>query len=155
MTEQPRRSHRRTTGLKIFQANVAGVGEYQDTALSLAWKGGFDIVLIQEVWTRWDNNAGRRQTKNHPGYITYNPINDWREARPYVIIYVRISPNLPSKQLAPPGLETEYICWIEVCGYTIVNVYRRAAADVAIETLQKWGSPPPRTIIAGDFNATH
>lgn len=155
MVDGPRRSHRRNTGLKIFQANVGRSGPTQDTALSLAWEGGFDVVLIQEPYAQWDNNAGRRQTKNHPGYQAYNPLNDWRGARPSVLTYVRISPNLPSKQLSPPDLENGCVCWIEVCGYTIVNIYRRAADDTTTETLTKWGQPPPRSIIAGDFNAVH
>ncbi|PNP37020.1 hypothetical protein TGAMA5MH_11080 [Trichoderma gamsii] len=155
MNDRPRRSRRRNTGLKIFQANVGKVGPWQDVALSLAWKGGFDIVLIQEPYTRWDKTANRRQTVNHPGYQAYNPLNDWREARPSVLTFVRISPNLPSKQLSPPGLENGCVCWVEVCGYTVVNIYRRASEDITTETLTKWGRPPPRTIIAGDFNATH
>lgn len=155
MEDPPRRSHRRNKGLKIFQANVGRSGPYQDVALSLAWEGGFDIVLIQEPYARWDNNAGRRQTKTHPGYNAYNPLNDWRAGRPSVLTFIRISPNLPSRQLSPPGLEDGCVCWVEVCGYTVVNVYRRAAEDTATPTLTKWGTPPPRSIIAGDFNAVH
>ena len=155
MNSRPRRSRRRKTGLKIFQANVGKNGPYQDVALSLAWEGGYDIVLIQEPYAEWDRTSNRRQTKNHPGFQAYNPLNDWRDARPSVLTFVRISPNLPSKQLSPPGLENGCVCWVEVCGYTIVNIYRRASEDTTTETLIKWGSPPPRSIIAGDFNATH
>ncbi|KAL7918250.1 Endonuclease/exonuclease/phosphatase [Trichoderma austrokoningii] len=130
-------------------------GPYQDVALSLAWEGGYDIVLIQEPYAEWDQNSNRRQTKNHPGFQTYNPLNDWRAARPSVLTFVRISPDLPCKQLSPPGLENGCVCWIEVCNYTIVNIYRRASEDTTTETLTKWGTPPPQSIIAGDFNATH
>ncbi|KAL7940375.1 Endonuclease/exonuclease/phosphatase [Trichoderma barbatum] len=130
-------------------------GAYHDTALSLAWEGGFDIVLIQEPWTKWDAADKRRLTKNHPGYQAFNPINDWRETRPSVLTYTKISANLPSKQLTPIGLENGCICWVSVCGYTVVNVYRRAADDISTDILKKWGKPPPKSIIAGDFNAKH
>lgn len=128
---------------------------YHGTTPSLAWEDGFDIVLIQEPWTRWDSADKRRLIKNDPGYQAFNPINDWRETRPLILTYTKKSPNLPSKQLTPPGLENGCICWVSVCGYTVVNVYRRATEDITTDILKKWGRPPPKSIIAGDFNAKH
>lgn len=155
MTDEPRRDHRKNSGLKIFQANVGHNDAYHGNALSLAWEDGFDIILIQEPWTKWDAATARRLTINHPGFQAFNPLNDWKDTRPSVLTYTRISANLPSKQLAPPGLENGCVCWVSVCGYTIVNVYRRAAEDITTDILRRWGKPPAKTIIAGDFNAKH
>ena len=60
--------------LKIFQANVAKIGNYHDVALNLAWEKAFDIVLIQEPYA--ESKKGKKMTKTYPGFLFFSPIED-------------------------------------------------------------------------------
>ena len=139
--------------LKIFQANVAKTGSYHDVALNLAWEKAFDIVLVQEPYAEFKEEK-KKITKSHPGFLLFSPIGDWTESLPDVLTYVRIDPSLLAiqTQLASPR---RGMCWVEVNGVTIANIYRRAGDQAATTRLLDQGPLPSKYLIAGDFNAIH
>ena len=81
----------RQKSLQIYQANVAKTPEAHDIALVLADAEKFDIVLLQEPWTKWEDR--RYETKTHPSYRTFCPITYWNSTstRPRVMTYIRYS----------------------------------------------------------------
>ncbi|KAI1097229.1 Endonuclease/exonuclease/phosphatase [Jackrogersella minutella] len=143
---------KRKMHLTVFQANVGKKGESHDTALSTAWKEEADVVLIQEPWTDALLRPGRRLTKTHPGYVTFSPVEKW-ENHPYVMSYVWIGDDLRCEQLRPFIFSD--ICVVQVNDVTLCNIYRHQAKEnEVLDMLEGW-SQPPRTVIAGDFNAVH
>ena len=53
-------SNNRKQTLRIYQANIGKVPEAHDIALALADTEKFDIVLLQEPWTKWVSRPNMR-----------------------------------------------------------------------------------------------
>jgi hypothetical protein len=65
--------------------------------------------------------------------------------------YVRRRPDLLSDQFQPAV--SRALLWLTVNDVTVVNVCQQLFHDAALETLLRW--PPPRCLVAGDFNVKH
>lgn len=79
---------RRSTDLRIYQANVNHSSPCHDSALSLAYNNNYDIIALQEPWVHPD--LSKRRTKSHPNYQAYAPLSQWT-SRPRVLFYARKS----------------------------------------------------------------
>ena len=140
------------TTLRIYQANIGKIPEAHDIALALADIEKFDVVLLQEPWTKWED--GRCETKTHPSYKAFSPIPFWdsTSTRPRVMTYIRNSLSLDTNQTSP--FISRDMIWITVSDITILNIYRDPAVRNTLEQLLSWPIPE-KCIIAGDFNARH
>ncbi|KAH7053453.1 Endonuclease/exonuclease/phosphatase, partial [Macrophomina phaseolina] len=132
-----------------MQVNTHKSGPVQDVALNLAWEAQADVLTVQEPWAYL--RKGRRLTKNHPGFDTFAPQDDW-SMPPRVLIYVRKTLSLQSFQIRP--FDTPNACVVEVNSITIANVYKPPRTDAPLAELEAW-EPPQNTVVAGDFNAVH
>lgn len=154
-TQRPRRPHgrRRQKLLKIAQGNVGKRSPAHTAYLQLAWESGADIVLVQEPWVSIDGSC---LINNHPGYNTYVPVDYWYSlsTRPRVITYVKKGNRYTAQQSRP--WVTRDILWLNVNGLNVTNVYRppNEPNSEATEILLNY-IPPPRCVVAGDFNAKH
>ena len=101
---------------------MAKISEAHDIALALADVENFDIVLLQEPWTKWED--GRCETKTHPAYRTFSPITFWNSTltRPLVMTYIRYNLEVDANQIRPQ--ETRDMLWVTTNDITIVNIYR-------------------------------
>ncbi|KAF4471945.1 reverse transcriptase [Fusarium albosuccineum] len=121
-------------------------------ALSLAYAGEYDVVLLQEPWVSSDSQEEHR-TITHPAYDTYSPCLTWEEkTRPRVMTYLSRRGKLTADQLCP--LQTRDALWIQIGDLVIVNFYRDAKDDTTTDFLLQW-SIPNKCVIAGDFNSRH
>lgn len=142
--------------LRFLQANVGRGGSSHLILLQAAFQGKYDVIFVQEPWTKTVNL--KNVTKSHPAYVTFTPPNrDWKNARPRVLTYVRKKSYLRPVQLdsghSPDiiALRLQSSPLIE-----IINVYRQPQAHMpeSLCTLLKW-PVKPNTIIVGDFNLHH
>ncbi|KAJ3454190.1 hypothetical protein MRS44_018084 [Fusarium solani] len=149
-----RRSHTKRTNkpIRIFQANVAKTREAHNTALALAERNGFDLVMIQEPLTEIIN--GECKTVNNRAYDTYGPVHKWKDTdtRPRVMTYVRRASCLPAEQLEYDKCRDILI--LRVAQVTYINIYRQTLFDGALELLFARNIAGPH-VVAGDFNACH
>ena len=141
--------------IRIFQANVGRGGPSHDTALALADRSGYDIVLIQEPFTTVLQN-GECRTKTHTAYDTYGPVDHWDDkddtTRPRVMTYLSRRGKLTADQIRP--FQTRDILWIITGGLMVVNIYNDNKHTNNIDQLRHW-PVPKRCFIGGDFNARH
>ena len=72
--------------------------------------------------------------------------------RPRVLTYVRRSPDLTVQQRR--SVHSRDLLWLDINGYSILNVYRQPGSDLVIDYVTRL-VPPPRCIVGGDFNAYH
>lgn len=134
------------------------------TALETAYCGGADVVCIQEPWT-WPGS----RTQSHPGYEYYTPIDSWSNGmnpgdpvhlseRPRVLTYVRKGAKLQSQQRSMGGADggggDRDILWVDVNGFTILNIYREPGTNKLVDYVTRLRAPP-NCLIGGDFNARH
>ncbi|KAI0996826.1 hypothetical protein K3495_g11357 [Podosphaera aphanis] len=142
--------------LRFLQANVGRGGSSHLILLQAAFQGKYDVIFVQEPWTKTINL--KNVTKSHPAYVTFTlPNRDWKNARPRVMTYVRKKSNLRPVQLdsghSPDinALRLQSSPLIE-----IINVYRQPQAHMpeSLCTLLNW-PVKPNTIIVGDFNLHH
>ena len=98
-----------------------------DAALSLAWEGGFDVILLQEPWAHLRN--GKRLTKTHRGYTHFTPIEDWTEGIPRTMTYVRRGTGRKAKQLQVGANPSRDLCAVMVGNVATANVYRDIHGD--------------------------
>ena len=145
-------SNNSTRSLRIYQANIGKIPEAHDIALALADVEKFDIVLLQEPWTKWED--GRCETKTHPAFRVFSPVPVWNSTgtRPRVLTYIRRSLSLEANQASP--IASRDMLWITINNITILNIYRDPAVRNTLDQLLSW-PVPERCIIAGDFNARH
>ena len=145
-------ANNRPKTLKVYQANVGKTPEAHDIALALADAEDFDLVLLQEPWSKWED--GRCETKTHPAYKVFAPVNFWdsTSTRPRVMTYVRHNLEVDTNQIRP--IETRDILWITTNNVTIVNIYRDPSIRNLLPALFDWHIPE-KCLIAGDFNARH
>ena len=66
--------------------------------------------------------------------------------------YVRKSPDLRVQQRRL--VHSRDLLWLDVNGYSILNIYRQLGSDLVIDYVTRL-VPLPRCIIGGDFNAYH
>ena len=148
-----RRKATRNNYLHVAQSNVGKVSPAHTAFLQLCWAEGIDIILIQEPWVSLE---GRNFFNSHPGYDAYVPVDSWNnmDDRPRVITYVKKGAGLKAQQRRP--WDTRDLLWLEVDGYTLINVYRppHDAYSQATNILLNI-TPPPDCVIGGDFNAYH
>ena len=145
-------NNRQKKSLRVYQANVGKGPEAHDTALALAYMEKFDIVLLQEPWSKWED--GRCETKTHPAYKTFSPITFWdsTSTRPRVMTYLSHNLEVDANQIRP--IETRDILWVTTNNITIVNIYREPAIRTLLPALFNWPISG-KCLIAGDFNARH
>jgi hypothetical protein len=125
------------------------------TILHIAATKKIDVVCIQEPWT----HPGSK-TQSHPGYDCYAPTNSWdsedfdqREAeRPRVMTYVRKGASLKTQQRRL--IHSRDMLWLDVNGYSILNVYQQPFKPEVIDYVNHL-SPPSKCLVGGDFNAWH
>lgn len=141
--------------IQICWANVARSATKHIALLNIAFDANADIICVQEPWV----STGTK-TQTHTGFNLYAPVDSWEWddmegwelARPKVLIYVRISMDLRVQQRRP--VESRDLLWLNVNGYTILNVYRQPDSDQIINYITGL-TPPPKCIIGGDFNTHH
>ena len=149
-TRQPR-----TRNLQVCWANTGKGGPNHDTLLQVAYSEKMDVVCVQEP-----NAFPPTKTKTHPGFDIYAPVDAWdseeptqREAeRPRVMTYVRKGAGLRVQQRHP--ICSRDMLWIDVNGFSILNVYREPNAPEVIDYVTHL-VPPARCLVGGDFNAWH
>ena len=141
-------------GIRIFQANTGRSSESHDTALALAAKHAFEVVLIQEPHTAIFDNGSVCRIRSHQSYLPFTPVTHWSNTseRPRVATYVLASSRLTTEQITT--FKSRDLLVVRVCGITTVNVYREPHQDHALDLLVGW-TPPARCFVAGDFNALH
>jgi hypothetical protein len=141
--------------LLICWANVGKIGPAHNTILNIAFEEGIDVLCVQEPWT----NTGTK-TQTNPAFHVYAPAESWdwedldqkEVVRPRVVTYVRKSPDLRVQQRR--SVHSRDLLWLDVNGYSILNIYRQPGSDLVIDYVTRL-VPPPRCIIGGDFNAHH
>lgn len=137
--------------LTLIQNNIGyKSGANHDALLNRAWEAKADIILIQEPWTAIID--GKRKTKTHPRYDTFIPVENWSLC-PRVITYVRKDPRLQAQQLRP--FTSRDICWVEINGITVCNVYRDAQGNDLVLSYLESLAIQGRVVIGGDFNAVN
>ena len=121
---------RQPPGLRVFQANVGRGSASHDLALQIAYEAGHHLILIQEPWTQL--KPGRRQTKAHPAYKTFIPIDDWA-IRPRVLTYLRqdvgYQVSQPTYNLSRDLLQIVLYLPDRRAKYDIWNVYNGPAGS--------------------------
>lgn len=145
---QPQSNRRKP--LRVFQANVGKNFESHATALALAYKSNYDIILLQEPWTLTKGTNGNSATKGHEAYHTFSPVRNWnsKRTRPRVLTLTRKELNA---EQTTPALSRDML-WVYVGNITILNFYREPRAMPALETLMNLPIPNDY-LVAGDFNA--
>lgn len=141
--------------LRIGWINVGRRQDPHDAALSIAFEEGLDVLCIQEPWT-----STGTLTKSHPAYAKYAPLDSWawddieeRETkRPRVLTYTKKSQDLQVQQRRLEG--SRDLLWVDINGYTILNVYRAPNTDEVLDYIVTL-VPPEKCLIGGDFNIHH
>src|SRR6187402_2443992 len=141
--------------LTVLWANVGRIAEAHNTILNLAEEQKVDIVCLQEPWV-----GTRTTTQTNPTFQLYAPIDSWdwddlnqkEVARPKVLTYVKKSNNIKTQQRRP--FESRDLLWLNVNGYSILNVYRQPGNDTTLEYITNL-RPPAKCLIGGDFNVHH
>ena len=144
------RSNNRKQSLRIFQANVGKPPEAHDIALAIADAEKFDVVLLQEPWSKWED--GRCETKTHPAYKVFSPVPHWdsTSTRPRDMTFVRHSLN--ANHMCPSN--SRDMLWITISDTPILNIYRDPVIRDSLTQLFSWPIPE-KCIITGEFNARH
>jgi ribonuclease HI len=144
-----------------MQANVGKGGAAHDAALNLAFENKVDVVLIQEPCV---GNLARRITKWHPGFKSLTPVENWEQALPRVLTYIRKDPQLQAVPVPgswePNGdiLAAQVVAWGQ--RLLLINIYNAPRGSVdpgrGLQSLLSFaplaGVP---ALIAGDFNLHH
>jgi hypothetical protein len=139
--------------LRICWTNVGRRSPCHTAILEAAWDHGIDVICIQEPFT-----ASKTRTSTHPGYTHYAPVEAWddpteRESqRPRVMTYVRKGARLKARILYPRI--SRDLLWVEVNGYSILNVYRQPLNYTTLDHVMQQ-TPPPLSLVGGDFNVRH
>lgn len=157
MTYNSEHSHRRQLprDLLICWANVGRSGPAHNTILNVALEEGVDVLCTQEPWTETGT-----KTQTNPAFHIYAPVDSWdwenleqkELARPRVLIYVKKSPDLKIQQRRP--VQSRDLLWLDVNGYSILNIYRQPNTNEVIDYVTML-TPPPNCVIGGDFNVHH
>lgn len=126
-----RRPHYQPVTIKIFQANVDKCQESHSAALNLAYTEGFNVVILQEPNTSFNQQKGLCRTQHHPGFTCFSPVDHWNsnDTRPRVMTYVKIDKSIRAEQLAPTRHRD--LLWVRVNDTTILNIYNRPEARYA------------------------
>lgn len=109
------------------------------------------MVLVQEPSV---TNDGRNRFNSHPGYSAYVPIDSWDgiASQPRVMTYVNKNSRLQTRQKRP--WKSRDLLWLEIDHFTLINVYKPPHEPLSQATrLLLDLQPPPRCLVAGDFNA--
>jgi endonuclease/exonuclease/phosphatase (EEP) superfamily protein YafD len=136
--------------VRVFQANVNKDWAAHSTALALARKGGYTVVMLQEPWTSTKDSY----TVTHKAYSLYSPVPYWHDTltRPRVVTYVLRNSGLTANQLTPH--KTRDMLWVKAGKITFVNVYRQAGDTHTMRILETWPIPAD-CVVLGDFNSRH
>ena len=142
--------------LRFLQANVGRGGSAHLILLQAAFQGKYDVIFVQEPWTKVINF--KNVTKSDPAYVTFTPPDrDWKLARPRVLTYVRKKSNLRPIQL-DSGPSPDTVALLLQCSppIEVINVYRQPQAHMpeSLDPLLRW-PVKPNSIIVGDFNLHH
>ena len=136
--------------LTIAWVNVGKAMPAHVTALHIAFEKRIDVVHIQEPWT-----GTPTRTQTHPGYEIYSPVEGWsnratwERERPRALTYVRKGNGYKVQQRRP--ILSRDLVWVEVNGYTMLNIYRQPWAKPVLEYILEL-TPPTNCIVGGDFN---
>ena len=121
--------------------------------LEIAFTQAIDVICIQEPYTR-----AHSRTSTHPEYKHYAPVDAWGDPetleieRPRVMTYIRKGARLQVQQRV--SLHNRDLLWLNVDGYSILNVHRQPQMPDVIEYITHL-SPSTLTLIGGDFNVRH
>ena len=161
------RRTRATRPLTTFQVNVGRGATAHELALSYAFTEKMDVVLIQEPYLFRD--LQRKISKHHPSYECFSPVDNWSDAQPRVLTYIRKGAGLRCEQLNPlistPEASRDLL-FLHIAhpagpNLLIVNVYNaprgcagggRAAETLALLPRSLFDRP---ALVAGDFNLHH
>lgn len=145
---------RQPPSLRLYQANVDRGEAAHHAALQLAYEEDFNIVLLQEPYTSYNQRKDVCRTPDHPGFYCFSPVSYWNswDTRPRVLTYVRTHKTLQPEQLS--YARSRDLLWLDVNGVTILNVYNRPEEPAILQAVTAW-NPPENTIVAGDMNASH
>ena len=140
--------------LRLYQANVDKGEAAHHAALQLAYEENYNVVLLQEPHTSYNQRKDICRTPEHPGFHCFSPVAYWnsRDTRPRVLTYVRIHKTLKPEQLF--YAQSRDLLWLDVNGITILNIYNRLEEPEILQRVTAW-DPLPNTIVAGDMNASH
>ncbi|KAM3454113.1 hypothetical protein NHJ6243_008975 [Beauveria neobassiana] len=146
--------NKKPISLRLFQANVDKSEPAHHAALQLAYEKDYNVVLLQEPHSSYNEKRDLCRVPDHPGFLCFSPIPYWnsRATRPWVLTYVRKQRNIQPEQLTV--LQTRDLLWVIVNGVTILNVYNDPQVTETITAITKW-NVPTNTIVAGDMNAHH
>ena len=113
---------KRPPSLRLYQANVDKGEAAHHAALQLAYEENYNIVLLQEPHTSYNESKDICRTSEHPGFHCSSPVAYWnsRDTRPRVLIYVRIHKTLRPEQLF--NAQSRDVPWLDINGVTILNV---------------------------------
>ena len=137
-----------STQLLIAWANLHCSAPIHSAFLNNAFEQKIDVLCIQEPWIQ-DNS----RTITHGGFEIAAPTDTWdREQGPRALIYIRKNASRNASQRRP--LQTRDLVWMEIEGYTIINVYRQQHTHNVFDYITHL-NPPENCIIGGDFNAHH
>ena len=136
-------------------ANIGKGFEHHVTLLQQAFEEKSDVVCIQEPWTGHNS-----RTQSHPGFDLYTPVDNWgnddltlrEKERPRVLTYVRRGAGLKTQQKRP--VQSRDLLWVEVNGFSILNVYRISIPGEMDEMDYVIGLQPlGNCLVGGDLNA--
>jgi exonuclease III len=157
MLVQPRlprtRDLHRNKDITVCWANVGKSSPCHIAILEIAFNQTIDVICVQEPFT-----CDHSRTSTHPGYKHYAPVDAWedpatREAeRPRVMTYIRKGAGLQVQQRE--SLNNRDLIWLNVGGYSVLNVYRQPRTPEVIEYVTHL-MPPDLVLIGGDFNVRH
>jgi hypothetical protein len=159
--QRPRHTHQargaarpQRSSIQIAQGNVQRAADPHSILLQLCYQNHIDIILVQEPHVHTSNQG---HFISHPGYHAYVPVDSWTaevRTRPRVITYIHKDSNLQVQQRRP--WQTRDLLWLEVCGYSILNVYKPPQEPTSETTQHLFNiTPPANFLVAGDFNAHH
>lgn len=140
--------------LRLFQANVDKCEPAHHAALQLAYEKDFNVVLLQEPHSSYDEKKDICRVPDHPGFTCFSPVPYWnsRVTRPRVLTYARKHRKKQPEQLTV--VLSRDLLWVAVNGITILNVYNDPQVTETITAITQW-NVPLGTIVAGDMNAHH
>lgn len=146
--------HKKPISLRLFQANVDKSEPAHQAALQLAYEKDYNVVLLQEPHSSYNEKKDLCRVPDHPGFLCFSPVSYWnsRATRPRVLTYVRKHHNIHPEQLTV--FHSRDLLWVVVNGTTILNVYNDPQVTETITAITQWNAPT-NTIVAGDMNAHH
>ena len=140
--------------ITYLQQNVGKSRQHLEAALAIGQKQGRDVMMFQEPL---HHTAKNRVLTRFPGYRKYAPIANPKSAQELSRVVTYIRTGLRSRQLESPVHGCRDLLLVEVEGTHFLNFYRGVTDGPDTWDVFEnadW-TPPPQTVIGGDFNARH